>query len=147
MRDESRKALDFAIAKEREAEAFYKEWSQKASDPAVKGLFAELAGIEHGHAEMLSRVTPADMLARGETAPTDFHLSDWLVDVPASPDLTLQEAMIVAMKREERAVALYTRLAEMNGEATSLFRALAREESSHKSQLEASYDDVILTEN
>ncbi len=147
MRDESRKALDFAIAKEREAEAFYKEWAQKVSDPAAKGLFAELAGIEHGHAEMLNRITPADMMARYEPPPTDLHLSDWLVDVPASPDLTLQEALIVAMKREERAVALYTRLAEMNGEAKSLFRALAREEASHKSRLEASYDDEILTEN
>lgn len=147
MRDKLRKALDFAIAKEREAEAFYKEWSQKASDAGVKSLYAELAGVEHGHAEMLRRITPSEMVARGETAPADFRLSDWLIDVPASPDLTLQEAMIVAMKREERAVALYTRLAEMSGEADALFRALAREEAAHKSRLEASYDETILTEN
>ena len=56
MKDQMRKALDFAIAKEKEAEAFYKEWSQKAKDPAVQGLFAQLAGIEHGHMEMLSQI-------------------------------------------------------------------------------------------
>jgi len=147
MRDELRKALDFAIAKEREAEAFYKEWSQKASDPAVKALCAEMAGTEHGHVEMLTRITPQEIVARSEERLQDLHLSDALVEVPASPDLTLQEAMIVAMKREEHAVALYTRLAEMKGEAESLFRALAREEADHKRRLEIQYDDHVLTEN
>jgi rubrerythrin len=147
MRDQMRKALDFAIAKEREAEAFYKEWSEKAKQPAVQGLFAELAGIEHGHMEILSKITPEEMVDSGNIDVLKLALSDLLVDVSASPDLTLQEAMILAMKREEGAVKLYARLAEMNGEAKSLFEALAKEEGRHKAKLEIEYDDNILTEN
>jgi len=147
MRSQLRKALDFAIAKEKEAEAFYKEWSQKVENPAVQSLFAELAGIEHGHMEILSQITPEEMTASVPSESLDLGLSDFLVDVVAAPDLTLQDAMIIAMKREEGAVRLYTRLAEMNGEAKSLFEALAREEQRHKGKIEAEYDDHILTEN
>ena len=56
MRDKLRQALDFAVAKEKEAEAFYKEWADRAKDPAVKGILAELAATERGHMEMLSRI-------------------------------------------------------------------------------------------
>jgi len=147
MRNQMRKALDFAIDKEKEAEAFYKEWSQKAKDPAVQGLFAELAGVEHGHMEILSQITPDEMIAGGDSTISELNLSDLLVDVKASPKLNVQEAMILAMKREEGAVNLYTRLAEMNGEAKSLFEALAKEEARHKAKLEAEYDDHILIEN
>jgi rubrerythrin len=147
MRDQMRKALDFAISKEEEAEAFYKEWSKKASSSAVQALFSELAGIEHDHKQMLSRITPEEMMATQESAQSDLNLSDWLTNVEASEDLSLQEAMIVAMKREESAVKLYTRLAEMNGQARSLFQALAKEESRHKARLETEYDEHILTDN
>ena len=147
MRDHMRKALDFAIAKEKEAEAFYKEWSRKAKDPAVQGLFSELAGIEHGHMQMLSRITPEEMAAPGDSTVRELNLSDLLIDVKASPNLNLQEAMILAMKREQGAVKLYSRLAELNGEARSLFEALAREEERHKAKLETEYDEHILTEN
>ena len=147
MRDQMQKALDFAIAKEKEAEAFYKEWSQKATNPAVQGLFAELAGVEHGHMEMLSHITPEEMAATGGSAIDELNLSELLIDVEASPNLNLQESMILAMKREQGAVALYSRLAELNGEARSLFEALAKEEGRHKAKLEAEYDDHMLIEN
>jgi len=147
MLDHVRKALDYAVAKEKEAEAFYKEWAEKAEKASVKALFAELAAMEHGHKEMLSRITPEEMVSKGEETVSDLALSDVLVDVEASPELDLQSAMILAMKREEGAVALYTRLAKLGGEAKSLFEALANEERSHKLKLEAEYDEHILTEN
>ena len=147
MRDQVRKALDFAVAKEKEAEAFYKTWAQTAENPVVKGLFAELAAVEHGHMEMLSRIEPEEILAKGTETVSDLSLSDALVDVEAAPNLDLQAAMILAMKREETAVALYTRLAEFGGEAQPLFTALANEERRHKLKLEAEYDEHILTEN
>ncbi len=147
MRDQMRKALEFAVAKEAEAEAFYKEWSQKAKDPSVQALFSELAGTENDHKEMLSRITPEEMAAADSSDAAELNLSDWLVGVEASPGLTLQEAMIVAMKREETSAKLYSKLAEMNGEARSLFEALAKEERRHKARLETEYDEHILTED
>ena len=142
-----REALDYAIAKEKEAEAFYKEWAAKVKSPAVKAVFAELAATEHGHMETLSRVTPDEIVARDAGAAIDLDLSEHLVPIEASEGMSVQEAMILAMKREESAVALYERLAALGGEAASLFAALANEERKHKGQIEAEYDEHILTEN
>jgi rubrerythrin len=142
-----REALDFAIAKEKEAEAFYKTWAAKVQNPAVEAVFAEMAATEHGHMEMLSRITPEEMVARDTGEPADLDLSEHLVEIEAAEGMSVQEAMILAMKREESAVALYERLATLGGEAASLFTALANEERKHKGQIEAEYDEHILTEN
>jgi len=142
-----REALDFAIAKEREAEAFYKEWAAKVENPAVVALFAELAGVEHGHIEMLSRITPEDLVEATSVGEADLKLSERLVDVKASKGMGIQEAMILAMKREEAAAALYDELAGLGGDARSLFEGLAKEERRHKRRLEADYDEQVLTEN
>jgi rubrerythrin len=139
--------LDFAIEKEKEAEAFYKEWAAKVENPAVVALFAELAATEHGHFEMLSHITPEDLPAGLTAEAADLGLSDQLVGIKASPGIGVQEAMVLAMKREEAAAALYDKLARLGGETRSLFEALANEERRHKQKLEAEYDEEILTEN
>ena len=61
MNNTLKEALDFAIAKEREAEKFYRTWSDQVSNPAVKKLFSELAETEREHAEKLSQITPGDL--------------------------------------------------------------------------------------
>ncbi|MFC2077593.1 ferritin family protein [Candidatus Bipolaricaulota bacterium] len=147
MNDELKKALEFAIEKEREAEAFYKEWAAKVESPAVVALFAELAGVEHGHVEMLLRITPEEIVASHRAETSDLNLSDLLVGVEASKNMGVQEAMILAMKREESAAALYESLSGLGGVAQSLFEALAKEERKHKLKLETEYDEQILTEN
>ena len=147
MHEELRNALDFAIDKEREAEAFYKEWAAVVKSPAVVALLAELAATEHGHVEMLSHITPEDLVASHAAGTTDLKLSDLLVEIEASEGMSIQEAMILAMEREEASAALYDELARLGGEAQALFKALASEERKHKRQLETEYDDQILTEN
>lgn len=147
MNEELRQTLDFAIEKEQEAEAFYKEWAAKVTSPAVVALFAELAATEHGHFEMLSHLTPEDLAGRQAAAPENMKLTELLVDVEASEGMGVQEAMILAMKRETSAAALYDELARLGGETQSLFEALAKEERAHKQRLEAEYDQEILTEN
>ena len=147
MHEELKQTLDFAIEKEREAEAFYKEWAAVVENPAVVALLAELAATEHGHVEMLSRITPDDLVASHTGEEADFKLSDLLVEVEAWEGMSVQEAMILAMKREESSAALYDELARLGGEAQSLFEALANEERKHKRQLETEYDEEILTEN
>ena len=147
MTEELQRVLDFAIEKEQEAEAFYKEWAAKVKNPAVVALFAELAATEHGHAEMLAHLTLDDLGERATAGSSDLGLSERLVDVEASEGMGVQAAMVVAMKREEAAAALYDELARLGGETQSLFEALAAEERAHKGRLEAEYDDEVLTEN
>ncbi|RLE29801.1 hypothetical protein DRJ54_04000 [Candidatus Acetothermia bacterium] len=95
-----KRALKFAVEKEKEAEAFYRKWAEEAQDPGVRQLFSELASWERGHAEKVSRIKPEELASQG-TAPQDLKISDLLVEVPASPDMTLTEALVVAMKREQ----------------------------------------------
>ena len=146
MNDTLKEALEFATTKEREAEKFYRTWANQASNPAVKALFSELAETERGHAEKLSRIAPEDLIAQGRTL-SDLGLSDYLVEVEPQPGMSLQDALILAMKREEASAALYERLSQFGGNAQSLFAALVQEECCHKRLLEAEYDDVVLTEN
>jgi len=145
VKDDLKRALESAVAKEVEAEAFYRSWSERAKDPGVKKLFSELAVWEHEHAEKLSRITPDELIAQGQ-APQDLKISDLLVDVKARPDMTLLEALAVAIKREQAAASLYEGMAMLGGPARELFSALAEEERRHKRLLENEYDD-LLTEN
>ena len=146
MNDTLKEALDFATTKEKEAEEFYRTWSTQASNPAVQKLFSELAETERGHAEKLSRIAPEDLITQG-SSPSDLRLSDYLVEVEPQPGMSLQDALILAMKREEASVALYERLSQLGGNAQPLFASLAQEERRHKRLLEAEYEEVVLTEN
>jgi len=146
MRDAIQKAIDFALAKEVEAEAFYKEWADNVSSTAVKALFAELAAAENGHAEMLRRIRPEEIIAADSHPEGDLGLVDLLVEIDPDPSMGVQEAMILAMKREATSVALYERLAEFGGEAQALLRGLAKEERKHRDRLEAEYNEHIVTE-
>ncbi|MBN1858407.1 ferritin family protein [Candidatus Bipolaricaulota bacterium] len=146
MRDQIRKALDFAMAKEREAQAFYLAWSEKVRSPAIRILFTELAQAERGHEDMLRSVSVDQLPATTEPV-FDLGLAEILVEAPASPDMTLQQALALAMKREEGSVALYTRLMTFGGPAQAVFNALADEERRHKLLLEREYEEIVLAEN
>ncbi len=147
MRDPLQKVLDFAAAREQEAEAFYKEWARTADHESVRVLFGELGAAEHGHWQLLAHVTPADVVARSTGRVVDLGISEWLVEVKARPGLSLQEALVVAMKREESSARLYDRLAQCGGESSTLFRSLANEERCHRKTIETIYDDEILEES
>jgi rubrerythrin len=147
MKDPLQKVLDFAATREQEAEAFYKHWAQAAENEAVRVAFGELGATEHGHWQVLVHVTPADLTAASRERIADLGVSEWLVEVKARPGLSLQEAFIVAMKREEASARLYDRLAELGGETAVLFRSLANEERRHLKTIEAIHNDAILREN
>ncbi len=136
MRQELEKAIGFALTREKEAEAFYKDWAQRASDPAVRLLFAELGAREHGHWQMLAHITPGDLTAHPQCA-THLGIAEWLVDIKAHAGVTLQDGLAVAMEQEGAAARLYDKLAELGGESAPLFRAMASEEREHRRRIEA----------
>jgi rubrerythrin len=143
MKDPLQKALDFAAARGQEAEAFYKHWAQTAESEAVRVAFGELGAAEHGHWQLLAHVTPADLASGSRERAADLGISEWLVEVKARARLSLEEALIVAMKREEASARLYDRLSELGGETAVLFRSLANEERRHRKTIEAIYDEVV----
>ena len=79
----------------------------------------------------------------------DLKIADYVVNVKASPNMSYQDALVVAMNKEKAAFRLYTSLAERASDAglKELFNALAQEESKHKLRFEVEYDDFVLREN
>jgi len=79
----------------------------------------------------------------------DLKISDYIVKAKPTPDMSYQEALILAMNKEKAAFKLYLGLSEKapNNDLKNLFLMLAQEESKHKLRFELEYDDYILKEN
>ncbi len=137
MNDQARQILDFAIAKEKDAEAFYLRWSAKCHSDLAKVL-DDLAREEHEHIDKLSMVTPEDLMAEG-VAPAEFGLAKELPEVPEEEDMTPLDVLSVAIRREQASITLYDRLRATATKQEPLFRALIEEERRHKHRLELEY--------
>jgi rubrerythrin len=79
----------------------------------------------------------------------DLRIVDGLPDEPLTADMSVQDMLIFAAKKEARAVSLYESLAGLaaEGDQRQLFEFLAGQEREHKLRLEAAYEDQILREN
>ena len=142
-------ALDFAIEREQEAVDFYLQLAERAGDGVLKKTLTSFAGVEAGHKQKL-QLAKAGVDRVGEAGTvTDMKIGDYLIDVQPGPEMTLQDALIVAMKREKAAMDFYTDLAENVADSglCKLFNQLAREEATHKLSFEAAYEKQFLSDN
>ena len=141
--------LDFAIGEEQAAVDFYLKLTEMTNNVQIQKVFHEFAEEEMKHKAKLMEVKVSGATVFGTTRIVDMKLSDYLVDVKPKPDMSYQEALILAMKKEKAAFKLYTALAERTQqlEMQEMFRHLAMEESKHKIRFEIEYDDYILREN
>jgi rubrerythrin len=141
--------LDFAIEREQEAADFYTGLADKASSAWMKDMLLSFSQEELRHKGKLKSVKKGEKLLSSEQRVMDLKLGDYLVDVAPEPDISLQDAMIIAMKREKKAYRLYSDLAQKvdDAEIRDLFLGLAQEEAKHKLYFETQYDDQILRDN
>lgn len=141
--------LDFAISREQQAVDFYKKLSKLAPGKQLQDLMKDYAAEEQRHKDKLLAVKTGGSLDNTHKRPLDMKMADYLTDVEETPEMTYQDALIIAMKREQLAFRLYTDMAEKveDAELKSLFESLAREEASHKNYFESEYDDKIYTDN
>ena len=143
--------IEFAIAREEDAAAFYRELKTMSRFQENVELLAELEAMEEEHIRILR-----DLQAKGLKS-TDFEvqkisslsIADYLVEAPPAPDMSYQDILIVAMKKEQKAVDLYQELAEqaLSEGQKKVFTRLAAEEAKHKLHFERIYDLEILKEN
>ena len=79
----------------------------------------------------------------------DLKIADYLIDVAPSQNLTYQESLILAMKREKASFKLYNDLASItnNLDLRITLLSIAQEEAKHKLKIELEYDEKILTQN
>lgn len=141
--------LDFAMESEQKAVDFYMDLAEKVKNEEMKAVFREIAQEEVGHKAKLKKIKEDRVFDIPAEKITDLKISDYVDSVVIKPDMSYQEALIVAMNREKAAFNLYTRLSNKTDvpELQALFRGLAQEESKHKLRFEMEYDEFVLTEN
>ena len=141
--------LAFAIGREIAAAEGYARIEARAETPGLGRLAAELREQEEGHRRLLEGLDPATVGDPGGRLTADLGLVDALADGTPGPDMSVQDMLIFAAKKEAQAAALYDSLASLPGTADHrrLFRFLASQEREHKLRLEAEYEARILAEN
>lgn len=141
--------LDFAINSEQEAVDFYTQLANQSSNEEMEKVFTKFVREEMGHKSRLMNIKETGAYEMRETQVKDLKIADYLVDVEPKPNMSYQEALIVAMKKEKSAFKLYMNLSEKAGtpEMQEVFLGLAQEESKHKLRFELEYDEYVLREN
>ena len=141
--------LDYAIKREQEAQAFYKEVSQQEAFAGSKEMFLEFADEERKHETLLKSIKEKDKPDKVEKYKfkwiPDLKRSNYVVDLEYQAGMGYNEVLMLAMKREEKALALYN---DMLGKSETddlknIFKMLCQEEAKHKLKLETLYDDYM----
>lgn len=147
--------LEFAIAREVEANEFYIALAGRVSSPAMAELLLEFAKEELEHKaklelEVMKRGKVMTEVAREAEAKklADFKLAGNLVDVGDWLDMDYEDLLLLAMKKEKVSFRLYVDLAAMvnDEESHEVLLSLAEEEARHKARFEIEYDETVLKE-
>jgi rubrerythrin len=137
--------LDFAIREEEKAAEFYAGLAGRAEHAAMREVFETFAAEEQGHKAKILAVKAGKEIVGSKAEVLDLKLGDYLVEVEPSPDMSYQDALIVAMKKEKAAFKLYQDLATLvqDDKIKRVFLGLAQEEAKHKLRFEMEYDDLL----
>ena len=146
--EDAKKIIGNAINNEVEAYTFYRGIADKVKDPALKSLFAELAGEEKKHREFLQGMLNKDIAKMKFDASHDYKVADALPAPALSIDMKPLEGIVVAIKKELEAMQMYTQLANLarDTETQLLFSQLANMERGHKARLEDLYTNMAFPE-
>jgi len=140
--------LDFAIKGEQGAQKFYAELAAQSKKAGMKKMFEGFVLEEKKHEDKLVAIKAGKCELAPEAKVTDLKIGDYVTDVEPKPDMKLQDALIVAMKKEKAAFRLYSDLAaQVAGDLQQTFLGLAQEEAKHKLFFEIEYDDYVMQEN
>lgn len=137
----------YAIRREADAAAFYR-MAEERSNPGVKKAFEELAIEEESHKRKLETLNLEKIEIIESKGPKGLGLSELLKDSPFSIDMSYEELLRMAIKKEESSEKLYISLSQLvkDEKVKKILLVLAQEESSHKEKLEKIYDTEILQE-
>jgi len=156
IQDMYRRTLTMAIEKEQDSYSFYKKAMGIVKGAGLKEFFSWLVNEEIRHEKILTefrdKILNEKDFSREELKIEGVHdigLGKYLVPEDIDEDSAYQDALIIAMKREEKAVALFTDLEAVTPykELKDLYAKLKEEETKHLKSLEEKYDEEILTDN
>ena len=141
--------LDYAIDQEQQAADFYADLARRAEKAGMKEILLDFSAEEQSHKDRLLAVKAGERELTPEQEVLDLKISDYLVEVDASEDISYQDALIVAMKRERAAFQLYSDMATRvpDSHLKEVLQGLAKEEAKHKLFFESEYDERVLLDN
>jgi len=141
--------FDFAIKFEQEAVKFYEEAAKEESMSGTKQMLKEMVDEERRHERLLKEMKRKGVVKGMDKYKfkwiPDIKRSNYLVDVEYEKGMAYNEILLVAMKKEEKALALYNDLLKRaeGEEAKKLFKVMCQEEAKHKLKFETLYDDYM----
>jgi rubrerythrin len=141
--------IAFAIGREIDAADGYAKIAGWATTPGLRELANDLRRQEESHRRLLEGLTGETLRELETSATPDLHVVDALADEKLSGDMSIQDMLIFAAKKEAQAIALYESLDRLAGAGRNerVFRFLAGQEREHKFKIEAEYERLILQEN
>jgi len=141
--------LDYAIDQEQQAADFYEDVAQRVETAGMKKILLDFSEEEKRHKKILLAVKTGEHELTPEQEILDLKISDYLVEVNVSDNITYQDALIIAMQRERAAYNLYRDMATKvpDSKLKNILIGLAKEEAKHKLFFEAEYDERVLTDN
>ena len=141
--------IDYAIDNEMNEIEFYSDLAERMDRKNVKQLFMNIA-LEKT-ARMLRLEKMKDLKIEFDVDEVqDMKIAGSLEDIDCTKnDLSYQEALILAMKKEKEKFKFYSEMSEVavNKECRDTFLALANEEARQKLKFEIEYDEFVLVEN
>ena len=145
--DKVEDVIKYAIEKEIEAATFYREASEQEAYKAARETFLSFAKEEEKHKTLLENLLEGktDVGTYDFKWIPDMKRSNYMVDITYEKGMPYSDMLRLAMKREEKALALYNELlAKADREdVKNIFKMLCQEEAKHKLALETMYDDVM----
>ena len=141
--------IKFAISREEAAIDAYGDMSEKTKTPGLRELLLELQGEEENHKRLLEDISEEQIASFNSEEVIDLKISDFLTEEPPSEDMTFQDLLILAAKKEQEAVELYSKLSDDtdNEDLKKLFDFLITQEKSHKLKLETEYEKHVLEDD
>ena len=142
-------AIEFAIDKEQEAVDFYNFLSGRVKMKAVAQELRRISEMEEKHRDRLKNMDVTAYTKSVVSPSTSLKIADYLVDKEPTTDMTWQDIIHIAMRRELASIHLYEDLAKLTVDPASkkLFENLASEENAHKTFFEKVWDEEVLIDN
>jgi len=134
--------IKLAKIKEEGSYNTYIAFAKKVKNPIAKKIFKKLAEEEKGHAKFFENLNIGDVKNFEEREINDLKLSKFLVDVDFNENISMQDTLLYAIKREDYAVDFYDALANLafDDDVKKMLQLFKAEEMRHKKQLEEIYE-------
>ena len=137
--------LDFAINKESESIKIYNKIAARAEDNAIKVIFKRFAREEFDHMRRLTEIKEKNYMENESSTLLDLDVPSFSFKLKRKGNLSVKDALKLAVRREKAAFQLYSQMAEAteNPTAKKLLTDLARDEAQHEMKISVENDTYL----